>query len=142
MQRKAYSGRLRVPTNKKSGMPHLFKALGMSALPLLHAARQRLIELLDDQSHILLIDCLLLAALGILSILLWCCVLRRVHDITLQLLVILTAVYAALICTHVVVTMLELMHTEHPYWMTFVANELHTAFSYLIVPQNITAAAQ
>lgn len=110
-------------------MQQVFKGVSASALPLLHAARNRLLTLVTNESDMLMIDGVIFVTMVVLAIVLWCCLLRRMQDMTLQLLLVLFVFYLALISTHIVLTLAELLSSEHPEYANHVVERMRAVIA-------------
>jgi FtsH-binding integral membrane protein len=121
-------------------MQQVFKGLSASAVPLVHAVRNRLLELVQNESDMLMIDSAIFATMCVMAVLLWCCLLRRMQDMTLQLLLAVFMFYLALISTHIVLTLAELLSAEHPEYAQHVVEQGRSMLTELWWPKATNAS--
>lgn len=97
-------------------MNHAYKAMVASVGPVLYALRQQLADLLNMSEQMLVIDVSISLLVASVSLVLWCLCLYQMRDMALKVIVLMLIMYAALLSTHMVLVVLQIMASEHPDW--------------------------
>jgi hypothetical protein len=97
-------------------MNHVYKVMVASVGPLLYTARQNLAALLQMNDQMLVLDLTIALLVMSLALVFWCMCLYQMREMALKVIILVLVLYAALLSTHLVLVILQLMAEEHPDW--------------------------